>query len=348
MPCSTRSRGNSAATSFRVASGQRSGEDSLIARYFKPIATDPGAFGLDDDAAVLKARGEDIVVTTDAIVEGVHFLTNDPPDTLARKALRVNLSDLAAKGASPAGFVLTLALRSVDESWLAAFAGALGEDATSFGCPLLGGDTVSTPGPLTISITAFGRVPEGRVVHRSGARAGDRVMVTGTIGDAALGLDVLKGGAVAAALAGDPAATAMLISRYRVPQPRNALAAAIRAHASAAMDVSDGLAGDLTKLCAASGVSAAINTSLVPLSVAAASLRARGIVGIEPLIAGGDDYEILCTVPEAKMADLAAEAARAGVPLTAIGSITAGSGAPRFLDAQGNDVPLQRLSYSHF
>src|SRR5215475_9456692 len=131
MPCSTRSRGNSAATSFRVASGQRSGqesgEDSLIARYFKPIATDPGAFGLDDDAAVLKARGEDVVVTTDAVVEGVHFLPNDPPDTLARKALRVNLSDIAAKGAAPAGFVLTLALRSVDDAWLAAFAAGLAE-----------------------------------------------------------------------------------------------------------------------------------------------------------------------------------------------------------------------------
>jgi thiamine-monophosphate kinase len=329
-------------------SGQESGEDSLIARYFKPIATDPGAFGLDDDAAVLKARGEDIVVTTDAIVEGVHFLPNDPPDTLAHKALRVNLSDLAAKGAIPAGFVLTLALRKVDESWLAAFAGALGEDATSFGCPLLGGDPVSTPGPLTVSITAFGRVPEGRVVHRSGASAGDRVMVTGTIGDAALGLDVLKGGAVATALAGDAAAKEMLISRYRVPQPRNALAAAIRAHASAAMDVSDGLAGDLTKLCAASGVSATINAPLVPLSAAAAGLLARGAVGIETLIAGGDDYEILCAVPEAKAAALAAEAKRAGVALTMIGTIASGTGAPRFLDSQDHEMALQRLSYSHF
>src|SRR5215831_9454614 len=313
MPCSTRSRGNSAATSSRVASDQRSGEDSLIARYFKPIATDPGAFGLDDDAAALKARGEDIVVTTDAIVEGVHFLAGDPPDTVARKALRVNLSDIAAKGATPAGFVLTLALRSVDESWLTAFAGALGEDAKSFGCPLLGGDTVSTPGPLTISITAFGRVPEGRVVHRSGASAGDRVMVTGTIGDAALGLDVLKGGAVASALAGDAAAKEMLISRYRVPQPRNALAAAIRAHASAAMDVSDGLAGDLTKLCAASGVSAAIHTPGIPLSRPAAALRASGAVSMETLITGGDDYEILCTVPEAGFDAFAQDARKAGV-----------------------------------
>src|SRR5450631_4951363 len=203
-----------------------SGEDALIARYFRPIATDPGAFDLDDDAAILNPAGGDIVVTTDAIVEGVHFLSDDPPDNIARKALRVNLSDLAAKGATPAGFVLTLALQRADESWLAAFARGLGEDAAHYGCPLLGGDTVSTPGPLMISITAFGRVPVGKMAHRSGAKPGDRVVVTGTIGDAALGLDILKDGAVADVLAKDDAAKAMLVGRYRVPQPRSALAAA--------------------------------------------------------------------------------------------------------------------------
>src|SRR5207245_10712889 len=155
-PCSTRSRASSAPTSSRVASGKpASGEDSLIARYFRPLATDPGAFRLDDDAAALQPDGNAIVVTTDAIVEGVHFLPDDPPDTVARKALRVNLSDLAAKGATPAGFVLTLALRAADDAWLTPFARGLGSDAGLFGCPLLGGDTVSTPGPLTISITAF-------------------------------------------------------------------------------------------------------------------------------------------------------------------------------------------------
>jgi thiamine-monophosphate kinase len=325
-----------------------SSEDSLIARYFRPLATDPGAFNLDDDAAILKAWGEDVVVTTDAIVEGVHFLPDDPPEAIARKALRVNLSDLAAKGATPAGFVLTLALRSADDAWLEPFARGLGEDAADFGCPLLGGDTVSTPGPKMISITAFGRVPAGKMVHRSGAKPGDCVVVTGTIGDAALGLAILKGGAVAAALANDALAKDMLVGRYRLPQPRNALAKAIRDHASAAMDVSDGLAGDLAKLCAASGVSAAIDAPSIPLSGAAAALLARGGVGIEALVSGGDDYEILCAIPENSVEAFVQAAGLGGVAVTAIGTIIAGSSAPRFLDAQGRDIPLPRLSYSHF
>ncbi|MBR0695886.1 thiamine-phosphate kinase [Bradyrhizobium lablabi] len=325
-----------------------SGEDSLIARYFKPLATDAGAFGLDDDAAALKGAGEDIVVTTDAIVEGVHFLSDDPPDTIALKALRVNLSDIAAKGAVPAGFVLTLALREVDEAWLKPFAQALGEDAAHYGCPLLGGDTVSTPGPLMISITAFGRVPSGRMIHRAGAHRGDRVVVTGTIGDAALGLDVIKGGAAAGALVADAGAREALAARYRVPQPRNALALAVREHASAAMDVSDGLAGDLAKLCAASSVSAIIDVQSVPLSQPATTLLARKVIGIEALITGGDDYELLCAIPGDRMTAFTEAARRAGVAVTAIGGFIAGSSPPSFLDAQGRELPLTRLSYSHF
>ncbi|MCA1388158.1 thiamine-phosphate kinase [Bradyrhizobium sp. BRP19] len=325
-----------------------SGEDSLIARYFKPLATDPGAFGLVDDAAVLSSSGEDIVVTTDAVVEGVHYLAGDPPDNIARKALRVNLSDLAAKGATPAGFVLTLALRSKEDAWLRPFADALGEDAKTFACPLLGGDTVSTPGPQMISITAFGRVPQGRMIGRTGARPGDRVLVTGTIGDAALGLDVLKGGAAASALTSDPAARDFLVSRYRVPQPRNVLAPALRDHATAAMDVSDGLAGDLTKLCAASGVSASVDVTSLPLSAAAAGLRARNVASVETLLAGGDDYEVLCTVPPAQCETLIAAGQSLGVAVTAIGTITEGQKPLRFLDGQGQDLLLTRLSYSHF
>jgi thiamine-monophosphate kinase len=325
-----------------------SGEDSLIARYFRPLATDPGAFNLVDDAAILKAQNDDTVVTTDAIVEGVHFLSDDPPDSVGRKALRVNLSDLAAKGATPAGFVLTLALRAADEAWLTPFARGLGEDAGLFGCPLLGGDTVSTPGLLMISITAFGRVPPGKMVHRSGAKPGDRVVVTGTIGDAALGLAILRGGAVTTALADDAVSKQMLVARYRLPQPRNALATAIRDHASAAMDVSDGLAGDLAKLCAASGVSAVVDAPSIPLSAAAAALLAGGAVGIESIVSGGDDYEILCAIPEGSFEAFAQAAGVAKVAVTSIGTVIADTSAPKFLDAQGREIALPRLSYSHF
>ncbi|CAM5373399.1 Thiamine-monophosphate kinase OS=Afipia felis OX=1035 GN=thiL PE=3 SV=1 [Afipia felis] len=321
-----------------------SAEDDLIARYFRPLATDAGALGLIDDAAVLAASGEDVVITTDAIVEGVHFLPNDPPDTLARKALRVNLSDLAAKGARPAGFVLTLALRDINERWLEPFAKALAEDAAAFGCPLLGGDTVSTPGPLMISVTIFGKLPAGTMVRRSGAQPGDVIAVTGTIGDAALGLASLRG----KRLLDDAEACEALVARYRTPCPRNALAEAIRTHASAAMDISDGLAGDLAKLCAASKVSATVEASAIPLSDPARRILSSGTAGMEILIAGGDDYEVLCTIPENRWTSFCEAASRAGVDVAAIGRMQKGASAPVFLDASGMPMPLKRLSYSHF
>ena len=322
-----------------------SGEDDLIARYFKPLAAAPGALGLTDDAAFVRTGGDDIVVTTDAVVEGVHFLADDPPDTIARKALRVNLSDLAAKGAMPAGFVLTLALREVRDAWLTPFARGLGEDAAAFGCPLLGGDTVSTPGPLTISITAFGRVPAEKMIRRSTARAGDRLVVSGTIGDAALGLALLKGSGPASL---DAAARATLIARYRVPQPRIALAPAVRAHASAAMDVSDGLMGDLAKLCGASGVSAVIEAEAVPLSAPARAWLAQDASLVGTLVSGGDDYEILCAIPENQLAAFEAAARSAAIPIRAIGRIVDGAGPPRLVDAEQREILLKRLSYSHF
>jgi thiamine-monophosphate kinase len=259
----------------------------------------------------------------------------------------VNLSDLAAKGATPAGFVLTLALRNADEAWLKPFAAALGEDAAQFNCPLLGGDTVSTPGPLMVSVTAFGRVPPGKMVHRSGAKPGERVMLTGPIGDAALGLAILSGGKVHAA-ASDKAVREALIGRYRVPQPRLAMAEIVRDHASAAMDVSDGLAGDLTKLCGVSGVSAVIDMASIPLSDAARDLVSRGIVGLETLIAGGDDYEILCAVAEDRVEAFAHAAREAGVAVSSIGTVVAGGAVPKFIDADGKEIALEQHSYSHF
>ena len=319
-------------------------EDSLIARFFKPLATHPGALGLVDDAAVIATDGNDLVITTDAIVEGVHFLPDDPPDTIARKALRVNLSDLAAKGATPAGFVLTLALRSFDEAFLAPFAKAIGEDAITYECPLLGGDTVSTPGPLMMSVTAFGHVPSGKMVRRDNAQVGDAVIVTGTIGDAALGLAILQSKATAP----DEKSHDTLVARYRVPQPRNALAAVVREYANAAMDVSDGLAGDLGKLCAASSVSATIDVAKVPLSKATAKMLRHKSAIMESLLAGGDDYEVLCTVPQNHVAAFLDECQVAGTLATVIGSIRAGRAAPAFIGDDGQPIILKRLSYSHF
>jgi thiamine-monophosphate kinase len=321
-----------------------SNEDDLIARYFKPIATDPGALGLTDDAAILKGGRDDLVITTDAIVEGVHFLSDDPPETVARKALRVNLSDLAAKGATPEGFVMSLALRNADERWLASFARGLSDDATGFDCPLLGGDTVATPGPLTISITAFGRVPPGEMILRSRAEAGDRIVVSGTIGDASLGLAILTGKITV----GDTAISEVLLDRYRVPQPRLGLAGAVRGYAHAAMDVSDGLAGDLAKLCSASGVSAVIDATFVPLSGATRGLMDQGQVSLENVVSGGDDYEILCTIAEDNFGAFVGAALDAGVAVTSIGAIVAGNAPPKWLDAEGKEIALQRLSYSHF
>jgi thiamine-monophosphate kinase len=330
--------------------GAASGEDRLIGRYFRPLATDPGAFGLIDDAATLTPPpGFDVVLKADAVVGGVHFFADDPPELIAKKALRVNLSDLAAKGAAPAGFLLSLALpSSVGEDWLDAFARGLGRDAEDFRCPLFGGDTVYTPGPVMVSIAAFGLVPIGTMVRRAGARPGDRVVVTGTIGDAALGLEVRRNSDTARRWSLDPRQRDHLINRYQVPRPRNALAEALRQHASAAMDVSDGLAGDFAKLCAASGIAATIEVARVPLSDAARQAIAADASLIERALTGGDDYEVVATVPSAACEALKAAAAAAGVPLADIGVVEAGEGQVRFLDAAGKPLVFKQNSFSHF
>ena len=254
----------------------RAGEDELIARYFAPLAG-PGGLGLRDDAALVAVpHGHELVVTVDAVVAGVHFLARDPPASIAVKALGVNLSDLAAKGAEPIGFVMALALPDDwTETWLAAFAGGLGGMAERCGCALLGGDTVRAAGPLSVSITAFGSVPAGRMVRRTTAKAGDLIAVTGTIGDAALGLDLLTGApAWAAGLSAEH--RGFLEDRYRHPRPRLAFAAPLRENASAAMDVSDGLVGDAAKMLRASGVTGTLDLDRIPLSPAArAALQDR-------------------------------------------------------------------------
>ncbi len=321
-------------------------EDALIARHFAPLAG-AGGLGLKDDVALLAPPPRhDLVVTADGIVAGVHFFPDDPPASIGRKALAVNLSDLAAKGATPAGFVLTLALpEGWTENWLAGFCEGLGDAAREFGCPLLGGDTVRTPGPLSISITALGEVPAGRMVRRTTARAGDVLCVTGTIGDAALGLALREAPAWVSALS--EAGRAHLADRYLHPRPRLALTAALREHARAAMDVSDGLAGDLSKMMRTSGTTAVVEALAVPLSAAARAALAREPGLFERVVTGGDDYEILCAVPPEREAAFAAAAAAAGVPLSTIGRVEAGEGLPLFRDG-GREWRYERGSFSHF
>lgn len=327
---------------------ETSAEERLIARYFRPLATHPGAFGLGDDvAAVTPPAGCDVVLTTDGVIAGVHFLPDDPPETIGRKALRMNLSDLAAKGAKPIGFLLALALPTgTDEAWLAAFAEGLGEDAARYGCPLLGGDTDRTPGPTSVSIAAFGAVPHGTMVRRSTAKIGDCLIITGTIGDAALGVKLRRDRGLAERWRLTGAMADHLEQRYLLPQPRNALAEAVLHHAAAGMDVSDGLAGDLAKLCRASAVAAEVDVSRVPLSDAARTAVAAAPGLIETVLTGGDDYEIVLTLAPEKLPAFRAAAKSVGVPVTKIGHVRSGEGA-RFV-REGQTLKFARPAYSHF
>jgi len=327
-----------------MADQRRPGEFELIARYLRPLADDPAAFGLTDDAASFSPEpGCDLVLTKDMVAAGIHFFAEDPPASIARKALRVNLSDLAAKGAEPIGYLLGLALPSDwTEPWMEAFSAALREDQSRYSIALLGGDTVRAAGGLTLSITAIGSVPRGGMVRREGARAGDAIVVSGTIGDAALGLRLRLGTLEAT---GDT--EAHLLDRYLHPRPRLVLAGAIRRHAHAALDISDGLMGDLAHMTRASGVAAVIEADKVPLSPAAAALRGADGV-LQSILTGGDDYEILAAVPPDRLDAFRAEAIVAGVPVTVIGRMVEGNAAPIAIDAAGQPIPLGRASHDHF
>ncbi len=312
-------------------------EFALIARHFRPLAG-PGALGLADDAAVLAPPpGRELVLTVDAMVGGVHFLPDDPPDLVARKLLRVNLSDLAAKGATPLGYLITVSVpRGTPDAWFTAFAAGLAADQATFGIALLGGDTTGTPGPVSLSLTAIGHVAAGTAVRRSGARAGDGVWVTGTIGDGALGLAVAKG-----RLGADP--TGHLLGRYRLPRPR--LGLAIAGIASAAMDVSDGLVQDLAHICRASGLEVEIEAALVPLSEPA---RDAGAEWLQTCLTGGDDYELLLAVPPEREPRLLAAAKAINLPVTRIGRFRVG--APRVMVRGGDGAPMHLGAggWSHF
>jgi thiamine-monophosphate kinase len=320
-------------------------ELTIIDRFLRPLAGE-GAFELLDDAALMTPpAGCDLVLTTDAVADGVHFLAGDPAETVAQKALRVNLSDLAAKGAEPLGYLLTLALpAATTEAWLTAFAAGLAADQAGFGIALLGGDTIATPGPLTISITAIGTVPEGGMVRRSGGRPGDALYVSGVLGGAAAGLALLRGEAVPWAGIGG-SERERLVDRYRLPEPRMALATVLRAHASAAMDLSDGLVGDADKLAAASGCSALIDADRVPLDPAPAAYGGDDAV-LARLLTAGDDYEVLVAVAAAREAGFLADAKTVGVAVRRIGALVEGTGAVQ-VRRHGRELPLARRGYIH-
>lgn len=327
--------------------GQRlPGEFDVIAKYFAPLAAEnPGALGLVDDAALIAAApGTETVATVDMLTAGVHFLIEDPPDLIARKLLRVNLSDLAAMGAVPRHYLLAIALpQDTDVAWLESFAAGLAEDQAAFGVCLAGGDTTSTPGPLTVSLTALGEVPAGEAIRRSTASEGDDIYVSGVIGDAALAVAEMQGIFSPAA----PGDHDHFVARYRLPQPRTELGPALRGTVRAAIDVSDGLAGDLGHICETSGVSARIEAARVPLSAPAKRALASNSNLMRTVLTGGDDYELLFTADPAARDTVFEIALRCAVPVVRIGRIDAGTGV-RAVDGEGRDITLESAGYRHF
>jgi len=327
--------------SLTKKTGDRAGEFSIIRKIFAPLAKDaPGAFGLTDDAASLSPRsGHDLVLTKDTLVEGVHFLSSDPADLVARKVLRVNLSDLAAKGATPIGYLLSCAWPAETTiDFIKSFASGLAADQSEFGLTLLGGDTVRTPGPLTLSVTAIGEVPTGQMLRRSGAQTGDDLYVTGTIGDAFLGLEILQD---RLSMDSGEMRTA-LVAGYQVPSPRVSLGPALRGIAHGSIDVSDGLLADARHLAEASGVKVDLDLKAVPLSTAA---RASG-ADLLRLASGGDDYEILFTASADDAETIAELGLKHGVAVHRIGRVQAGEGLSVF-DERGNPVDVTIYGYEH-
>ena len=311
-------------------------EFALIARHFQPLAG-AGSLALTDDAAILTLpRDRELVIAADALVGGVHFLPDDPPDLVARKLLRTNLSDLAAMGAEPLGYLMTVsAPQATPDAWFAAFTAGLAADQQEFRVALLGGDTTSTPGPISLSLTILGTVRPGQAIRRAGAAPGDAVWVSGTIGDGALGLLAATG------RLDDP--TGYLADRYRLPRPRLKLGKCLHGVVTAGMDVSDGLVQDLGHVCRASGCAAEIDAASVPLSDAA-----RAANQLERCLTGGDDYELLLAVPPAREAVLQQAAKEAGVAVTRIGRFLAGAPRVTVRAADGAAMRLVRGGWSHF
>lgn len=313
----------------------------MIDALLKPLSRGfPGALDLADDAALVDCKaGHQLVIAKDAMVADVHFLSDDPPERIARKLLRVNLSDLAAMGASPLGYLTAIARpRDLSAGFLESFAAGLAADQREYEVHLLGGDTVSTSGPLVLSLTILGYVPEGQALRRNGARPGDRIYVSGTLGDAALGLRVLRG------LAATEDEAFALVDRYQLPRPRLGLGAGLRTLAHAAIDVSDGLLADLGHIATESGVGMDIDATRLPLSRFARSLPGAR----DAALTGGDDYELAFTVPPERAAEAEEKARATGTTITWIGEVRAGSGLRVFAENGAQHVLDGQAGWQHF
>jgi thiamine-monophosphate kinase len=326
-------------------------EFKLIARHFAPLSLGfSGAYELRDDAAVISpAPGFELVVKTDAIVGGIDFPLDEPADLVARKALRVNLSDLAAKGAVPRAYLVDLILPdTIGEAWIAAFAAGLAQDQAEYEVYLIGGDMSATPGPVTVAVTAFGETPPGRIIRRGGAKAGDFIFVSGTVGDAALGLAVQKGKLTDL----EPDQASFLMDRYRLPRPRVRLGPRLIGMATAGLDVSDGLVADLHHLCDVSNLAATIEARRVPLSSAARVAFAAHPELFSTILTGGDDYEIVFTASPKQKAAIAALSQSSGVPITPIGVMAQFSegaqSAVSVIDDRGRPLVFASEGWTHF
>jgi thiamine-monophosphate kinase len=322
-------------------------ETELIQTYLAPLAAGaPGAFGLKDDAALIKIEpGFDLVVSTDPVIAGVHFFADDAPRDIAWKALAVNVSDLVAKGAEPFAYTMALAFPEAPRrDWMAAFCAGLQEAQTAFGCTLVGGDTDKTTGPLSVGITAFGKIPVGKLVRRNGARVGDHVFITGTIGDSALGLKLRR---TPDALKLDDEYRRFLLSRYLRPMPRLAMATVLRLYASAALDVSDGLLKDAAHLAAGADASLEIASVGIPLSPAARAAVGLDAGLIQDTATGGDDYEILCAVAPENRQPFCQGAAHARMLVSELGILERGSGVTLLLP-NGAAFVSRNTGYDHF
>ena len=325
-------------------------EDRFIDRFFSPLSPMAGAYNLKDDVAALSPMaGNRFIITTDTVVEGVHFFSEDKPSRIAQKALRVNLSDLAAKASRPQAYLLNLSLpKKCDDAFMESFIEGLSLDQERYGILLYGGDTVRTPGPLTISITAIGVAPNQTDLFRGNAKDGDILVVTGTIGDAALGLKLRQNATLGDLWQLGLAEKRDLKERYSLPLPRLEAGQALRSHARAAMDISDGLIADVSRMARASNLGAALQRDALPISSAAQKALEHDTELWENIVSGGDDYEIIAAIPPGKVKAYQSDLKKVGLKASVIGALYSGqAGKVDLYDSKGEPLHLTTTGYSH-